>query len=175
MPQRMKRITAGPLERMLLANLDIYPNDATADLSIDQLEDFRRQRSAGRWREFPVLAVDVDGHAGRLHLRMQRGMLAEVMGTTGGVTLTVIRLEFPRFTIAESQHRINVGAVEREVVLATDVEAPETVVQAVIGRDADAVMALPPTLASLVAGWTVESARIRGAGTAYGLSPPETA
>lgn len=172
MKQTSKRIVAGPLERMLLENLDIYPNDATADLSIEQLDDFRKQRAAGRWREYPVLAVQVEGHAGRLFLKMVRPMLAQVMGTTGGVTLTAIRLEFERFTIAESQHRVGKGIVERELVLGTDTTAPETVADAAIGRPVDAVMALPEPLFGLFSGLVVESARLRGEGTAYGFGPP---
>lgn len=170
MPYRTKRITAGPLERMLLGGTDIYPNNATADLAIEQLEDFRRQRSAGSWREYPVLAVNADGHAGQLQLVMKRGMLAEVMGGTGGVLLSAIRLEFTHFTIGESQHRVDVGMVDRELVLATDVEAPETMAQAMIGRDVNAVMTLPPVLAAVFGKSVIESARTRGNGTAYGFS-----
>ncbi len=171
MPQTTSRIVAGPLERFLIDGPDIYPNDATADLAAELLDQFRKMRSSHSCRDFPVLGIGAGGEAGHLRLVMQTSGVDDLLGRSGQAVATMIQLDFGRFTISEIQTRTASGQIERETVLCMDREDDAAAIAARIGHGVDAVAELPHVLRNVFHGHVVDQGRIRGIGTAYGFVP----
>ena len=164
------RITPGPVERFLEEGAG-YKNDTTYNMAMRVLDEFKKDRSRGKWHEYLALPIHADSHIGCMHLQLAQDPVASMMGNSGGATISSVRLEFPHFTITEMHHRQERGKVERLLVLATAFHSPEAKRLSMKGKGVEAIMDMPKILCDLYEGTFVSEVRDHDVGDLFIFEP----